>query len=104
VGEPGAEFFDGIGREYEAAYSGLVARDEEREWSLTELPPRARVLDVGCGTGRPSAELLAAAGHEVTGRDISSGMIEIARAQVPGARFEVADLRTLAFPRGVGTR
>jgi SAM-dependent methyltransferase len=60
----------------------------------------AKVLDIGSGTGRPTAELLAAAGHEVTGFDVSPHMVEIARAQVPAARFEVADLRTLAYPAG----
>jgi len=58
------------------------------------------VADLGCGTGRPAAELLAAAGHEVAGYDVSPRMIDIARAQVPGARFEVGDLRSLSFPAG----
>ncbi|MFE3193665.1 class I SAM-dependent methyltransferase [Nocardia sp. NPDC059240] len=100
MGLSAAEVFDGLGKDYEQAFAGLTAQREEVEWLLTQLPGAAKVLDIGCGTGRPTAEMLVAAGHEVTGCDVSPGMIEIARAQVPGARFEVADLRTLSYPSG----
>lgn len=52
-------------------------------------------MDIGSGTGRPTADLLAAAGHRVTGYDVSATMVERARAQVPSARFERADVRAL---------
>jgi SAM-dependent methyltransferase len=100
MGQSAAEVFDALGRAYETAFAGLAAQREELDWLLTELPAQAQVLDVGCGTGRPTAELLAAAGHDVTGCDVSPVMVEIARAQVPGARFELADLRMLAYPVG----
>ncbi|CAM3513393.1 class I SAM-dependent methyltransferase [Kibdelosporangium persicum] len=98
MGVSAAEVFDALGNDYEKAYAGHTVQREEVDWLLTQLPDAARVLDVGCGTGRPTAELLVAAGHDVTGCDVSPAMIEIARAQVPGARFEVADLRTLSYP------
>ncbi|RJQ81701.1 class I SAM-dependent methyltransferase [Amycolatopsis panacis] len=98
MGLTAAELFDVLGQDYETAFAGLTAQREELEWLLDELPGRARVLDVGSGTGRPSAELLTAAGHSVTGYDVSPRMVEIAREQVPAASFEVADLRTLSFP------
>ncbi|WP_067563001.1 class I SAM-dependent methyltransferase [Nocardia acidivorans] len=100
MGLSAAEVFDALGKDYETAFAGLTAHREELAWLLDQLPTGAQVLDIGCGTGRPTAEVLAAAGHRVTGCDIAPGMIEIARAQVPGARFEVADLRTLTYPAG----
>lgn len=100
MGLSAAELFDELGKDYETAFAGFAAQREEVEWLLAELPEHARVLDVGSGTGRPTAELLTAAGHEVTGVDVSPRMVEIARAQVPDARFEVADHRTLAYPAG----
>jgi len=100
MGLSAAQVFDAFGKDYETAFAGLTAQREELEWLLSQLRPGAKVLDVGCGTGRPAAELLVAAGHDVTGCDVSPGMLEIARAQVPGARFELADLRTLTYPAG----
>ncbi len=64
-----------------------------RQWGAA-LRPGDRLLELGCGDGALSC-LLAREGFEVTGVDISRGMIEEAkrRADREGAavRFEVAD-------------
>jgi SAM-dependent methyltransferase len=49
------------------------------------------VLDVGCGTGLPTAGQLVAGGCAVTGIDISPVMLDLARANVPGAGFARRD-------------
>jgi ubiquinone/menaquinone biosynthesis C-methylase UbiE len=95
MGLSARDVFDSLGKDYETAFAGFTAQREEAEWLAKELRANARVLDVGCGTGRPVTEVLAAAGHRVTGYDVSPNMIEIARTQIPGATFDVADLRTL---------
>jgi len=46
----------------------------------------SRVVEVGCGAGPLSAELVKS-GFDVTGIDISTALLEIARAEVPAARF-----------------
>ena len=51
-----------------------------REWG-TVLRPGDRVLELGCGDGALSC-VLASEGFEVTGVDISKGMIEEARRRV----------------------
>lgn len=52
-------------------------------------------LDVGCGTGKGFMPLLDL-GWKVTGADISTSMVELARAKAgPGVRLEVADMREL---------
>ncbi|MFJ6941160.1 class I SAM-dependent methyltransferase [Streptomyces sp. NPDC101132] len=89
-----AEVFDGLGGEYERAFARLPGQDAALEWLVARLPAGAAVLDVGSGTGRPVAAVLAAAGCRVTGIDVSPAMVALARAQVPGATFEVADVRT----------
>jgi SAM-dependent methyltransferase len=62
-----------------------------------ELQRGMRVLDVGCGPGR-HAGALAEQGLEVVGIDISERFVELARAAAPpGATFERADARALAF-------
>ena len=56
------------------------------------LAPRSRerVLDVGCGTGHPTAKI-AATGADVLGIDASESMVRQARTIDPRLRFEVLD-------------
>jgi SAM-dependent methyltransferase len=65
---------------------------------LERIPGRGQVLDVGCGCGVPVARRLAAAGHQVTGVDVSDVQIERARRLVPGAVFLRADATETDFP------
>ena len=62
------------------------------------LPPGARVLDAGCGTGEPVARYFVNRGDAVTGIDVSERMLALARRQVPEATFQRMDLRALDFP------
>jgi SAM-dependent methyltransferase len=55
-----------------------------------ELPDGSDVLELGCGAGVPVTRALAER-HDVTGVDISARQIELARANVPGARFVQGD-------------
>jgi trans-aconitate methyltransferase len=58
-----------------------------------------RVLDVGCGDGRITAEIARCVPEgSVVGVDASSNMIELASQKSgPNLRFEVADARSLPF-------
>ena len=59
-----------------------------------------RILDVGCGDGKITAELARAVPRgAATGVDASAAMIGYARAQFPGQEFHVMDARRLQFPR-----
>ena len=82
-----------------AARRGASARLEapwlERLDAL--LPRRARVLDLGCGSGQPIASWLAGRGHAVTGVDTSPTLLAIARLALPGHRFVAGDMRGLAL-------
>lgn len=55
----------------------------------------SRVLDLACGSGRPLADYFLERGFSLTGVDYAEPMIEIARADYPGAAWVVADLRRL---------
>jgi len=59
----------------------------------------ARVLDMGCGTGRLACEL-AARGHQVTGADPAPAMLGVARARPGGdrVRWIETDAAHLAGP------
>jgi SAM-dependent methyltransferase len=75
-------------------YDAWLALLQER------IPRRGKVLDIGCGCGIPVARRLAAAGHQVTGVDISDVQIERARQLVPGAVFLRGDATEAGFPPG----
>lgn len=56
------------------------------------LPQKARILDAGCGTGKPVDSFLNGEGYQVIGIDLSENMIEKARAlKLKNARFEKCD-------------
>jgi ubiquinone/menaquinone biosynthesis C-methylase UbiE len=52
------------------------------------------VVDVGCGTGRVTRHLCGL-GLDTSGIDLSPGMIEMARQEYPGLRFEVGSMTGL---------
>ena len=57
-----------------------------------DIAPR-KALDLACGTG-VLCRILKEAGMDVTGMDLSEGMITIAREQSPYVHFDVADMIT----------
>ncbi|PVE07514.1 class I SAM-dependent methyltransferase [Streptomyces scopuliridis] len=88
-----AAFFDSLGLGYQHAFEGRkTSQIQAAERLMSRLDPGARVLDVGCGTGLPTAGQLSEGGMDVTGIDVSEGLLAHARRQVPGARFVRADL------------
>lgn len=71
-----------------------------RTASSLGLPPGARVLELGCGTGTTALLLAREFGFQVTAIDLSAANITLARARINGAavRFDQADARCLTFP------
>lgn len=69
----------------------------EIKWLRSQLPNRAHVLDIGCGSGLPVTRELAKRFH-VTGVDISAEQIRRARQNVRHADFLHSDIMALDFP------
>ncbi|MEU9206496.1 class I SAM-dependent methyltransferase [Streptomyces sp. NPDC048415] len=99
-----AEAFDVIGDRYDEAFPHKEGQVAAADWLIGSLAAGARVLDLGCGTGVPTARQLADAGFEVVGVDLSGGMVKLAREYVPGATFHQLDLADLrpGGPRDLG--
>ncbi|GHH51272.1 class I SAM-dependent methyltransferase [Lentzea cavernae] len=93
--------YDAIAQRY-LDWSARIA-DDPRSRYLAEfderLPDGAKVLELGCGAGVPCTRKLAER-HDVLGVDLSQKQVDLARANVPGARFEKADMTVLDFPAG----
>jgi SAM-dependent methyltransferase len=87
-----AEAFDAIGDRYDEAFPHKDGQIVAGKWLVESLSPGARVLDLGCGTGLPTARQLVDGGLRVTGVDLSSGMLAQARANVPEAELLQADM------------
>ncbi|MFD3973492.1 class I SAM-dependent methyltransferase [Streptomyces cyaneofuscatus] len=99
-GLPAATVFDALGAEYERAFAGSAAHHASLDRLLEHLAPGSRLLDVGSGTGVPTARRLAAAGHRVVGVDVSPVMTALAARQVPDAEFRCGDIRELVWADG----
>lgn len=90
-----AEAFDAIGDRYDDAFPYKEGQLAAGAWLAEQLPAGSRVLDLGCGTGLPTARQLADAGHRVTGVDLSAGMLKLARDNVPEGDFRRVDIADL---------
>jgi ubiquinone/menaquinone biosynthesis C-methylase UbiE len=90
-----AAVFDAIGERYDDAFPHKSAQIIATQWIIDRLSPGARVLDIGCGTGVPTAGMLTESGLDVVGIDISAAMLQLARRNVPTARFVTMDVLEL---------
>ena len=61
------------------------------------VSPSASIAELGCGTGTMTG-LLAEEGFDVMGLDLSSDMLEEARAKYPDISFVEADMRDFKLP------
>ena len=91
-----ARAFDAIGARYDEAFPHKDGQLAVVSTLLERITAGARVLDVGSGTGLPTARQLVDAGCHVTGLDISPRMLEIARKNVPEAEFVLGDVMELS--------
>ncbi|WP_406369853.1 class I SAM-dependent methyltransferase [Streptomyces sp. NBC_00647] len=99
-----AEAFDAIGDRYDEAFPHKEGQVAAGEWLIGSLSEGSRVLDLGCGTGVPTARQMTDAGFEVVGVDLSGGMVTLASQYVPDATFHQLDLADLrpGGPRDLG--
>jgi ubiquinone/menaquinone biosynthesis C-methylase UbiE len=89
--------FNDLAAGYEVAFANNPTLRKFVHQISNALPPNSRILDIGCGTGKPVADILAGQGHHVHGIDISASMVKIAQSQVAGT-FELADMKTFNPP------
>ncbi|MFQ6028986.1 MAG: class I SAM-dependent methyltransferase [Dehalococcoidia bacterium] len=107
-----AEHFGNSSKNWDAVYGDRrdvnAVRIRERQRRILQyvdqlnLPAGSRVLDLGCGAGRASVELLQR-GFDLEGVDISEDMVNLARQNAEQAgftgsfNFQVGDAENLPF-------
>jgi|TARA_B110000263_G_scaffold240093_1_gene242963 SAM-dependent methyltransferase len=94
-----ADGYDAIGHAYlaEARKDSGGLRERYIRYLTEGFPGCSEVLDLGCGAGDPGTKMLSVY-FNATGVDISPGQIELAKANVPVAKFIVSDIAEVEFP------
>ncbi|MEZ0324489.1 MAG: methyltransferase domain-containing protein [Fimbriimonas sp.] len=93
-------FFDSHAAAYEEnPFTKHTAAEVDFFLSLYPIVAGASILDVGCGTGRHSIEL-ARRGFQVTGLDLSSGMLDQARKNAGSLPIEWVQADATDFDLG----
>ncbi|MRH91987.1 methyltransferase domain-containing protein [Nocardia sp. SYP-A9097] len=94
--------YDTVADSYADLTRHLLEETPEERAVLAMFADRVRtqgggpVADVGCGTGRITAHLCQL-GVDAFGIDLSPGMIEAARRDHPGLRFDIGSMTDLPF-------
>lgn len=89
--------YDRVAREYAEEFVDELRHKPFDRWLLGRIAAMAEggpVADVGCGPGHVGA-FVAAEGADVTGFDLSPGMVDEARRRFPHLRFEMGDFTVL---------
>lgn len=92
--------YDYIAEQWHANFRGQIYVDRVLSYVdkiLEGLPARAKVLDLGCGTGNPIAKYIVQRGFRVVGVDQSEQMLEIARTVIPEAELIHGDMLEVSF-------
>ena len=95
--------FDAVASNFErfrALPAGVPDAIRSAIWAAVQVPPRARVLDLGAGTGRFGKAFIAA-GDYYTGVDMSLAMLREFQSSSHDAFLVQADGRQLPFRDGV---
>jgi SAM-dependent methyltransferase len=91
--------YDAVADDYDAARGeGTPGLDRVRAF-LDDCSPGARVLDAGCGGGRPVLSALSSRADAV-GLDLSRGQLGLAADRVPGTTLVQGSVTDLPFPAG----
>jgi cyclopropane fatty-acyl-phospholipid synthase-like methyltransferase len=92
--------YDQIAEQWRKNFRGQAYVDRTLRYVdrvLEGLPPQAKVLDLGCGTGSPIAIHIIDCGFRVIGVDQSEKLLEIASTVVPEAELIHADMVDIQF-------
>lgn len=91
-----AQGYDLYADSYEKDYEYLNSFENDVLYKFLGNLKDKEVLDVGCGTGR-LIKFMSERGAQVSGTDVSEGMLEIARKNFPDLSFVKAEAENLPY-------
>ena len=96
------DYYNAVGARYlELFQNEMEEKPFDRQVILDfarKMGKGAKILDVGCGPCGHISRILADAGCEVTGIDLSETCVSLAQSAQPGLAFEVMNMFDLTFP------
>lgn len=95
--EKSVKVYDSIAEKYAKAFDTDLSDNPRVDRFVSHLPENALVIDVGCGTGIVT-KYIQSKGIRVSGIDLSSSMLEIARKNHPEIEFKQEDIRSMEYP------
>jgi len=78
---------------------GARVGDVDRTFALVDKT-NPKVVEIGCGNGRDASYIVKHT-KDYLGIDLSKEMLKLALKNNPGVNFQLADLETYDFPKGV---
>ncbi|NKB33520.1 MAG: methyltransferase domain-containing protein [Pseudomonadales bacterium] len=89
--------YDAIAEQYAKYRTIEVGMEPTLRW-LNGLSPKGTILDLGCGSGKPLAQLLEEKNFKVTGVDSSPRMIEFCNSNLNNAELICTPVQEYSFP------
>ncbi len=80
-----------------SVFRSQFSNEQELDYLCGLIPENSKILDIGCGNGVPVARYFVRKRYNVIGVDISEKMLELARKNVPKAKFYQYDMNDLDF-------
>lgn len=87
--------YDKIAKRYSQSNKRLMPYDTYNKF-LSLIPKKAKILEAGCGYGRDCG-VFCEKGYDVTGIDLSQGMLDVAKKNVANVEFIKMSVRDLRF-------
>lgn len=92
----GSNGYEAAAGDFMIRRSPLIGVETVREWAA-DFAPRANLLDLGCGNGKPITQVLVDSDFEVFGVDASARMIAALRTHLPSVQAECATVEKSGF-------
>ena len=87
--------YDIIGERFFEKRSQNLMEEKYLELICSLIPKHGKILDLGCGSGKPIFEYFKNRGFELVGIDASENTLDIARKNFPDDTFLLMDMRKL---------